>query len=53
MKAFSIGEFKSRSKLLEIIKKGEKIEILYGKGRKPIAMLVPIESNQKKESLGY
>jgi antitoxin (DNA-binding transcriptional repressor) of toxin-antitoxin stability system len=53
MKALTIGEFKSRfSELLELIKKGEKIEILYGKSRKPIAMLVPIDEYHEKRKLG-
>ena len=50
MKALTVGEFKSHfSELLELVKKGEKIQILYGKSKKPIAMLVPPELNATRK----
>ncbi len=51
MKAFTVGEFKARfSELLNIVREGEEIEILFGKAKKPVAMLVPV--NEKNRKLG-
>ncbi|TGM03567.1 type II toxin-antitoxin system Phd/YefM family antitoxin [Leptospira jelokensis] len=46
MKSYAVGELKSHfSEVLEYVKKGEKVGILFGKNKKTIAMIVPI--NQK------
>lgn len=50
MKEMTVGEFKSHfSELLELVKRGEKVRILYGKAKKPIAMLVPNEEKKQRE----
>ncbi|MCW7494721.1 prevent-host-death protein [Leptospira sp. 2 VSF19] len=46
MKSYAVGELKSHfSEVLEYVKNGEKVGILFGKNKKTIAMIVPI--NQK------
>jgi antitoxin (DNA-binding transcriptional repressor) of toxin-antitoxin stability system len=53
MKALTVGEAKSHfSELLSLVKKGEKVKILYGKSRKPVAMLIPIVENTKEREIG-
>jgi antitoxin (DNA-binding transcriptional repressor) of toxin-antitoxin stability system len=51
MKTLPVGELKAQfSEVLEKVKQGEKYGILYGKKKKPIAMIVPfIEIEEKKE----
>lgn len=51
MKTLPVGELKAQfSEVLEKVKKGEKFGILYGKKKKPIAMIVPFsEVEEKKE----
>ncbi|MEI6652196.1 MAG: prevent-host-death protein [Chlorobiaceae bacterium] len=46
-----MGEIKTKfSEILEKVKQGESFGILYGKGKKPIAMIVPyVDSEEKKE----
>ncbi|PJZ43727.1 MULTISPECIES: type II toxin-antitoxin system Phd/YefM family antitoxin [Leptospira] len=49
MKSYAVGELKSHfSEVLEYVKKGEKVGILFGKNKKTIAMIVPI--NQKADA---
>lgn len=51
MKAFTVGEFKAQfSRLLNMVRGGQEIEILYGKAKKPVAMLVPVK--EKNRDLG-
>ncbi len=51
MKAFTVGEFKAQfSQLLDMVRGGQEIEILYGKAKKPVAMLVPVK--EKNRDLG-
>ncbi|TGN17495.1 type II toxin-antitoxin system Phd/YefM family antitoxin [Leptospira idonii] len=46
MKSFPVGELKSHfSEVLEYVKNGERVGILFGKNKKTIAMIVPV--NQK------
>jgi antitoxin (DNA-binding transcriptional repressor) of toxin-antitoxin stability system len=53
MKSLTVGEFKAHfSDLLSLVKKGEKIKILYGKSKKPVALLVPYKENLKSRKLG-
>ena len=45
MEALSVAELKTHfSEVLLRVKNGENIKILYGKSKKPIAMIVPIEN---------
>lgn len=51
MKTLPVGELKAQfSEVLELVKHGASFGILYGKKKKPIAMIVPFkEKNNKKE----
>ncbi len=50
MKTLAIGELKARfSEILEKVKNGESFGILYGKKKKPIAMIVPFQEKEKKK----
>ncbi|GAB1456294.1 hypothetical protein MASR2M48_16020 [Spirochaetota bacterium] len=56
MKTLPVGELKTQfSEVLELVKKGESFGILYGKKKKPIAMIVPyIDDKSKAErEIGY
>ncbi|EKJ88353.1 toxin-antitoxin system, antitoxin component, PHD family [Leptospira meyeri serovar Hardjo str. Went 5] len=54
MKSYAVGELKSHfSEVLEIVKKGEKVGILFGKNKKTIAMIVPIsQKTDAKRKIG-
>jgi len=51
MKTLPVGELKAQfSEVLEKVRKGEKFGIIYGKKKKPVAMIVPyVENGKKKE----
>ncbi len=51
MKTLPVGEVKAQlSEILEKVKQGESVGILYGKKKRPIAMIVPyLDSEKKKE----
>lgn len=51
MKTLPVGELKAQfSEVLEKVKQGESFGILYGKKKKPIAMIVPyVDTDEKKE----
>ena len=54
MEALTVAEIKSRfSQILIQVKNGENYKILYGKPRKPIAMIVPIEHENKTRKIGF
>jgi antitoxin (DNA-binding transcriptional repressor) of toxin-antitoxin stability system len=50
MKTLPVGELKAQfSEVLEKVKKGESFGILYGRQKKPVAMIVPyLEAESKK-----
>lgn len=49
MKSLTVGEFKAQfSEVLALIQQGESVGVLYGKGKKPVAKLVPMEKPKKK-----
>lgn len=53
MKAMTVGDFKAHfSEVLDEVKNGDEIEILYGRAKKPVAKLVPIRAARKKRLLG-
>jgi antitoxin (DNA-binding transcriptional repressor) of toxin-antitoxin stability system len=55
MKSLTVGEFKAQfSEVLELIRQGESVGVLYGKNKKPVAKLVPINDSKskKKRKLG-
>ncbi len=55
MKSLPVGELKAQfSDVLEKVQKGESFEITYGKNKKPVAKIVPINGDKptKKRKLG-
>lgn len=49
MKALSVGQIKAQfSEVLEKVKQGERFGILYGKKKRPIAMIVPYAEAEKR-----
>ena len=50
MKTLPVGELKAQfSEVLEQVKKGQSFGILYGKKKKPVAMIVPYQDMKKKK----
>jgi antitoxin (DNA-binding transcriptional repressor) of toxin-antitoxin stability system len=50
MKTLPVGELKAQfSEVLEKVKHGESFGIIYGRKKKPIAMIVPYDDKSKKE----
>jgi antitoxin (DNA-binding transcriptional repressor) of toxin-antitoxin stability system len=50
MNAMPVGELKTNfSKVLEKVMHGESVGILYGRVKKPVAMIVPYKEDRKKE----
>jgi antitoxin (DNA-binding transcriptional repressor) of toxin-antitoxin stability system len=50
MKAMGVGELKTHfSEILKEVQDGKKVGILYGKTKKPIAMIVPYNEEKKIE----
>jgi antitoxin (DNA-binding transcriptional repressor) of toxin-antitoxin stability system len=44
----AVGEIKTHfSEILEKVKNGEKVGILYGKARKPVAMIIPYDEGKR------
>lgn len=55
MKSLPVGELKAQfSEVLEQVRNGETVEILYGKKKTPVARIVPIkgEKAKKKRKIG-
>ena len=53
MKTMTVAEIKTNfSDVLMQVRKGENFKILYGKSKKPVAMLVPIENRDKLRKIG-
>lgn len=54
MKSLTVGEFKAQfSEVLELVQQGESVGVLFGKGKKPVAKLVPMTEPKKgKRKLG-
>jgi antitoxin (DNA-binding transcriptional repressor) of toxin-antitoxin stability system len=49
MKAMAVGEIKTHfSEILKEVEGGKQIGILYGKTRKPVAMIVPYTRKEEK-----
>jgi antitoxin (DNA-binding transcriptional repressor) of toxin-antitoxin stability system len=50
MKTLPVGELKAQfSEVLEKVKHGESFGIIYGRKKKPIAMIVPYDDNKNKK----
>jgi antitoxin (DNA-binding transcriptional repressor) of toxin-antitoxin stability system len=54
MKTMPVGELKTHfSEILEEVKRGNKVGIVYGRAKKPVAMLVPyIEETRTGRKIG-
>ena len=54
MEAMAVGELKTNfSEVLEKVKQGQKVGILYGRAKKPVAMIVPYQEEKKgKRKIG-
>jgi antitoxin (DNA-binding transcriptional repressor) of toxin-antitoxin stability system len=53
MNALTVAEVKTHfSDILVRVKNGEKVKILYGKAKKPIAMIVPLEDSKAPRKIG-
>ncbi len=50
MKSLPVGEIKAQfSEVLEKVQQGESFEIVYGKKKKPVARIVPVNGSKKKK----
>jgi len=54
MEAMAVGELKTRfSEVLEKVKQGQEVGILYGRTKKPVAKIVPYQEEKKgKRKIG-
>ena len=53
MKALTVAEIKNHfSDVISHVKNGETVKVLYGKSRKPVAMLTPIEDINTPRKIG-
>jgi antitoxin (DNA-binding transcriptional repressor) of toxin-antitoxin stability system len=53
MKALTVAEVKTNfSDVLSRVKSGENVKILYGKSKKPVAMIIPIENMNSPRKIG-
>lgn len=53
MKSLTVAEFKAQfSAMLSLVKEGESVQILYGKAKRPVALLVPAETPGTIRDLG-
>ena len=53
MKALTVAELKTNfSDVLSRVKNGENVKILYGKSKKPVAMIIPIENINSPRGIG-
>jgi antitoxin (DNA-binding transcriptional repressor) of toxin-antitoxin stability system len=53
MKALTVAQIKTHfSDVLVRVKNGENVKILYGKSKKPVAMIIPIENINTPRSIG-
>jgi len=49
MKSLPVGEFKAQfSEVLEMVQQGESVGVLFGKSKKPVAKLVPMNGPKLK-----
>jgi len=50
MKSIAVGELKTHfSKVLDDVRLGRKVSILYGRAKEPVAMIVPYHKEKKVE----
>ena len=50
MKQMTVGEFKAQfSSVLDNVIKGDTVEILYGRAKKPVARIIRIEEKPKRK----
>ena len=55
MKSMAVAEFKAEfSTVLAEVRRGNKVGILYGKARRPVAMIVPYQpETEEKREIGF
>ena len=54
MEALTVAEIKTRfSEILGRVENGENVKILYGKAKKPVAMIVPVENRDSPRGIGF
>ncbi|MCC5839001.1 MAG: type II toxin-antitoxin system prevent-host-death family antitoxin [Opitutales bacterium] len=52
-KVYTVGEFKARfPEALEAVRRGERVEITYGRGRRTVAVLSPPPAQKQARKLG-
>jgi antitoxin (DNA-binding transcriptional repressor) of toxin-antitoxin stability system len=53
MKTLTVAEVKTNfSDILVQVKNGEKVKILYGKSKEPIAMIIPLDNMKSHRKIG-
>jgi prevent-host-death family protein len=53
MKTMAVGELKTHfSEVLDEVRAGGEVEVLYGRSKTPVAKLVPIDIGKKQRLLG-
>lgn len=53
MRALTVAEIKTHfSDILVQVKNGENIKVLYGKSKKPVAMIIPIKNMNDPRQIG-
>jgi antitoxin (DNA-binding transcriptional repressor) of toxin-antitoxin stability system len=53
MKSMAVGEIKTNfSEVLDEVQKGVEYQILFGRAKKPVAKIVPIEEEPRPRKLG-
>jgi len=53
MKAMPVGEIKTHfSRILDEVKNGNEIGILFGRAKKPVAMIVPYKEKRAERKIG-
>jgi antitoxin (DNA-binding transcriptional repressor) of toxin-antitoxin stability system len=53
MKSLTVDQIKTHfSDVLVYVKRGENVKILYGKSKKPVAMIVPMENINTPRKIG-
>jgi antitoxin (DNA-binding transcriptional repressor) of toxin-antitoxin stability system len=53
MDALTVGEMKARfSEVLDVVRGGDVVTVLYGRNRRPVARIVPITDKAKSRKVG-
>jgi antitoxin (DNA-binding transcriptional repressor) of toxin-antitoxin stability system len=53
MDALTVGEMKARfSEVLDVVRGGDTVTVLYGRSKRPVARIVPITDKSKSRKVG-